>query len=131
MIAASPWRDDHGTTRCPVCQEWFAPVGRQVYCSTRCRKTAHRRRHQTPRAAVEITAAQPVSEITLYECPGCGERLLGVQRCEDCQLFARRVDIGGSCPHCDQLVAISDLISQDMLTVFTAPRIPARRRGIR
>ena len=47
-----PSRDDPGTTSCPVCARSFTPIGRQVFCSTTCRKTALRRRHQQPGAAV-------------------------------------------------------------------------------
>jgi len=45
----------------------------------------------------------------IYECPECEQRLLDERRCPDCQLFARRIDQGGNCPHCDEPVAISDL----------------------
>ena len=37
---------------------------------------------------------------TVYECPGCGERQLGEQRCETCRTFTRRIGVGGPCPHC-------------------------------
>jgi hypothetical protein len=30
----------------------------------------------------------------------CDARLLGVQRCEDCNTWARRIGPGGPCPHC-------------------------------
>jgi predicted RNA-binding Zn-ribbon protein involved in translation (DUF1610 family) len=112
----SPSRDDPGTTPCPVCQQTFTPAARQTYCSTTCRKTAFRRRHQQSGTAVTVPAARPRREYTVYECPGCGERLLGEQRCQDCLTVAHRVGIGGSCPHCEQPVAITDLIDQDANT---------------
>jgi predicted RNA-binding Zn-ribbon protein involved in translation (DUF1610 family) len=111
-----PSRDDPGTTRCPVCQRHFTPVGRQAYCSTACRKTAFRRRHQQPSPPVTVPAARPRRSITVYECPDCGERLLGEQRCEACRTFTRRVGIGGNCPSCDEPVAITDLIDQTATT---------------
>jgi len=46
---------------------------------------------------------------TVYECPDCEARYLDERRCPDCQLFCRRIDAGGYCPHCDDPVAISDL----------------------
>ena len=46
--AQIPSQDDPETTQCPVCQRGFTPIGRQAYCSTACRKTAFRRRHQQP-----------------------------------------------------------------------------------
>jgi len=45
----------------------------------------------------------------VYQCPDCEQRFLNEQRCPDCQLFCRRIDQGGSCPHCDEPVAINDL----------------------
>jgi hypothetical protein len=97
---AAPSRDDNGTTSCPVCQQPFTPAGRQAYCSPRCRKTAFRRRHQDPAQPVTVPAARPRSRSTIYECPSCGQRQAGQQRCDDCGTFARRVGPGGPCPHC-------------------------------
>jgi transcription initiation factor IIE alpha subunit len=45
----------------------------------------------------------------VYECPDCEARFLDERRCPDCQLFTRRIDHGGNCPHCDEPVAINDL----------------------
>ena len=45
---------------------------------------------------------------TVYECPSCGE-LTTDRRCPDCHLFTRRRGPGGPCPHCDELVLITDL----------------------
>jgi predicted RNA-binding Zn-ribbon protein involved in translation (DUF1610 family) len=120
-----PSRDDSGTMTCPVCQARFSPVGRQAYCGTRCRKTAFRRRHQQAGPAVTVPTARPRREITVYECPDCGERLLGEQRCPHCHTFARRVGVGGACPHCDQPVAVTDLIDAAAVTM-TAPVTPNR-----
>jgi hypothetical protein len=78
----SPSRDDPGTTTCPVCRRCYTPVGRQLYCSTACRKTAFRRRHQQLGPAVTVPAARPRREITVYECSDCGDRYLGEQRCQ-------------------------------------------------
>jgi hypothetical protein len=49
----------------------------------------------------------------VYECPTCGARLLGEQRCPECHVFCRRVGPGGRCPHCDEPVAVVDLISHE------------------
>ena len=64
-------------------------------------------------------AARPRREHTVYECPGCGQRLLGEQRCPDCATFARRIGPGGPCPHCDEPVAITDL-TQEVATMPAA-----------
>ncbi len=120
----TPPRDDPGTTPCPVCQHSFTPNGRQTYCSTICRKTAFRRRHQQNGPAVTVPTARPRRQITVYECPACGERLLGEQRCPDCHTFARRIGVGGSCPHCEEPVAITDLLNDAAVTTQPAPPTP-------
>jgi predicted RNA-binding Zn-ribbon protein involved in translation (DUF1610 family) len=120
----TPPRDDDGTTRCPVCTASFTPTGRQTYCSTACRKTAFRRRHQQPGAVITVPAAQPRRQITIYECPDCGERLLGEQRCQACHTFARRIGVGGACPTCDAPVAITDLVDQAVITTTRNRRHP-------
>ena len=58
----------------------------------------------------------------VYECPDCGERYLNQRRCPDCNLFCRRIDAGGACPHCDEPVAISDLAAADPGRQEAAPR---------
>ncbi len=111
----NPVRDDTATNVCPACGGSFSPEGRQRYCSTVCRQQAWRRRRQAPMPPV------PAKPTTVYECDSCGERALGEQYCEDCRTFMRRVGPGGPCPHCDELVALQDIISEDQLA-------PARRR---
>jgi hypothetical protein len=111
----NPVRDDTATTLCGMCGGVFTPQGRQRYCSTTCRQHAWRRRQQAP------TAPVPAKPTTVYECDSCGERALGEQYCDQCRTFRRRVGPGGPCPHCDELVALQDIISEDQLG-------PARRR---
>jgi hypothetical protein len=113
--APPPSRDDTGTTTCPTCGCRFTPTGRQTYCRSACRKTAYRRRHQQHVAAVSLPTATPRRDHTVYECPDCGQRLLGEQRCPDCATFARRVGVGGACPHCDEPVALQDLLDPQMI----------------
>ena len=50
---------------------------------------------------------------TVYECGECGERFLGERRCPDCGRWCGRVGIGGSCPECDHLVAVVELLEED------------------
>jgi hypothetical protein len=111
---ATPSRDDKATVTCPVCQTRFTPAGRQQYCGAPCRKTAFRRRHQDPPTTVVVPAAKPRQQITVYECPTCGQRLHGERRCPHCNIFARRIGIGGPCPHCFEPVAVTDLLDQDL-----------------
>jgi hypothetical protein len=49
-------------------------------------------------------------DTTVYVCPSCETRFLGQQRCPDCGLFCRRVGPGGPCPHCEEPVALADLL---------------------
>jgi predicted RNA-binding Zn-ribbon protein involved in translation (DUF1610 family) len=65
-----------------------------------------------------VPTARPRREITVYECPDCGQRQLGDQRCGDCHTFARRVGIGGACPHCAGPVAVTDLIDRASVTTI-------------
>lgn len=116
-MTGSPSRDDRGTMTCPVCQRHFTPVGRQRYCCDPCRKTAFRRRHEQRPQPLAVPAARPRRDYTVYECPDCGERLLGEQRCHDCGVFTRRIGIGGTCPHCDQPVALADLLDREVITL--------------
>jgi hypothetical protein len=103
----NPVRDDTATIACEICGVRFIPQGRQRYCDTPCRQTAWRRRKAAPRHPVVAKAS------IVYECGSCGTRLIGIQRCEDCNTWARRVGPGGCCPHCDEPVAVSDLIEAD------------------
>ena len=110
--AQTPPRDDTATITCPVCQSSFTPAGRQRYCTSTCRKTARRRRHQNPAASPPIPAARPRREFTIYQCPTCGQRLHREQRCPDCGIFAARIGPGGPCPHCGEPVTITDLLQE-------------------
>jgi len=122
----SPPRDDPATTPCPVCHHPYVPIGRQRYCSPACRKTAFRRRHQDPPAAITVPPQRTRRQYSIYQCPNCDQQLAGEQRCPDCGTFARRAGIGGTCPHCDQPVSLADLLDHE-ITLLPATRQPARR----
>ena len=72
-MSDTPSRDDPQTTAalgprtCPVCAGPFRPTGRQHFCSTRCRKTAWRRRHAPHPEPVAVPAARPQTEHTVYQ----------------------------------------------------------------
>ena len=113
--AESPSRNDGVTMGCVDCGRMVAAVGRRRYCAAACRQVAWRRRQAVavpPRSPVPARMPRPA---TVYECPSCGARLLGVQRCADCGVFCRRVGPGGACPHCDEPVAVADLLSGQAL----------------
>ena len=114
----SPSRNDGVTiarTTCPVCGRAFNTVVRQRFCSDACRQAAWRRRHSMPVPFTPLPdgGKRSARSATVYECPSCGTRYLGQQRCPDCQIFCRRVGPGGLCPHCDEPVAVSDLVADE------------------
>ena len=49
----------------------------------------------------------------LYQCPECEQRYLDERRCADCQLFCQRLEVGGTGPHCEEPVAITDLAHEE------------------
>ncbi len=51
----------------------------------------------------------PVSnDHIVYACPDCETRYLGVQRCNR---FCRRLGVGGSCPGCDDILTLEELLA--------------------
>lgn len=101
-------------TTCPICQHHFTPVGRQKFCSDACRAAAYRRRRNAGHRPVVVPADRPRRPITVYECGQCGTRTLGQQRCDECSTFMQRVGIGGTCPSCDEAIAITELLDQEV-----------------
>ena len=114
-------RDDSATITCPVCGVGFQPLGRQRFCGTPCRQAAWRRQRAAP---VEPIVAK---SDTVYECENCGSRYLGIQRCEDCNTWCRKLGPGGLCPCCDEPVAVSDLLAPEQLA-GKPPTTKIRRR---
>ena len=104
-----PSRNGSVTAGCGVCGGDL-PAGRaRAWCSDACRQAAWRRRHQPAATPDPVPPTRPAKDGTVYECDACGIRLLGQQQC-DCGAFMRRVGRGGNCPHCEEAVAISDLV---------------------
>ena len=95
---------------CPLCGRPFQPRGRQRWCSDACRLKAFRRRHPQQVSGQSLPLTSPPSRPgVVYQWPQCERRYLGVQLCEDCHTFCRRVGPGGLCPNCDEPVAHADL----------------------
>ena len=108
--APQPTRDDNETMRtCPACGQAFAPSGRRRWCSDACKHAAWRRLHTPAPPAPPVPPPGRRRAITVYQCPGCGNRALGDQRCDDCSTFMRAIGIGGLCPGCDEPIAIEEL----------------------
>ena len=61
------------------------------------------------------SVARAVMAQTIYECPNCGERLVGERRCPDCNLFSRAIGLGGQCPECDTPVLLVDLVGEEVV----------------
>jgi len=60
---------------------------------------------------VSLPAAVARTASSVYECPGCGDRLAGQRRCDSCNLFARRLDEGGCCPSCGDVITVRELLN--------------------
>ncbi len=110
-----PSRHDGVTMTCPVCQCSFNPVGRQRYCGDPCRSAAYRRRRDAGQTPVVVPKGQPRKPITVYSCDGCGARAVGDQRCEECQIFMRRIGIGGTCPSCEEPISVNELLGEEVI----------------
>jgi hypothetical protein len=96
------------------------PSTRARYCTRACQQRSYRLRHQTPTtdlSSVRKTLQHRKALVahTIYECGGCGERFLGERRCDTCNLFARAVGLGGSCPECDTPVLLEDLLGEEVV----------------
>ena len=94
---------------------------RSIYCEKpACKQRAYRLRHRpqaTPDLAVLRTQLQHQRLLvahTIYECGSCGERFLGERRCPDCHLFTRSLGLGGSCPDCDTILLLGDLLELEI-----------------
>ena len=106
-----PWRDASVTATCTRCHDPL-PTGRdRLFCSPRCRQAAYRaRRRQATPTTPPPPAGRSRTTSGVYECPGCGDRLAGQRRCEQCNLFARRLGEGGSCPGCGDVITTDELL---------------------
>ena len=97
-----------------MCAASFVPTPNRVYCGEACKAKAWRRRHRVAGAPVELPPSRHLRQFTVYECPACESRAVGEQRCE-CGSFMRRVGLGGRCPHCDEAVAVEDLLDEEVM----------------
>ena len=75
------------------------------------------------------TQRLPVAH-TVYKCPRCGERFLGERRCGDCHVvYARSIGLGGSCPDCDTVILLADLLGPEVLTTSCLARVSSIRES--
>jgi len=116
-----PMRDDSrdGQGSCLVCGT-ATPSTRAKYCSRAHQQRGYRLRHHTPTTNLTLVRQalqrrKALVDHTIYECSGCGERFVGVRRCEHCNLYCRTIGVGGSCPECDTPVLIDDLLGEGVI----------------
>jgi ribosomal protein L37AE/L43A len=103
----------HPERSCPACGLTFVADRRlsSIWCSDACRQRGFRLRHQPPDQVQVLLLRRSPKTAVVYQCPECETRYLGSQRCPDCGVFCRRrPGPGGLCPHCDEPVALSDLV---------------------
>ncbi len=105
-----PSRNDCVTPRCLACDGPLPPGRPRRTCSDACRQAAWRRRHHAAEPLHELPRARPAKPVTVYECPECGTRVLGEQRCDECRTFMRKLGRGGTCPCCDEPVTVDELL---------------------
>lgn len=112
--------------RCPCCAGAL-PSCRARYCSAACRQrayrarhsgsalatTARRSRHTAAGGVLGLTAAQTMAR-TVYECPDCQQRFVGLRRCPDCHRFCRKLGLGGTCPGCDEPILLTELLDLEV-----------------
>ena len=111
---------------CLACGRSFPPQGRKAYCDDACRQRGFRLR-QRPSDEIHLGLATRLPKTAIvYQCPECESRFLGQQRCDDCGVFMRRLGPGGPCPHCDEAVAVADLLAGDPRAMINigGPQLP-------
>jgi hypothetical protein len=69
----------------------------------------------------ELERRSALLQQTVYECPSCEQRFLLVRRCPDCNLMCRKLGLGGTCPHCDEITLVAELIGTDAADAATRP----------
>ncbi len=115
---------------CRACGRTFPVQGRKAYCDDACRQRGFRLR-QRPSDEIGLGLATRLPKTAIvYQCPECEARCLGQQRCDDCGVFMKRLGPGGACPHCDEAVAVADLIAEDQASTSTMRLLPSDREVI-
>ena len=111
-------RDGQGG--CLVCGK-DTPSTRAKYCGRAHQQRSYRLRHQTPTADLTLVRkalqrGKALVDHTIYKCGRCGERFVGIRRCESCNLFCAALGPGGACPDCDRPVLVDDLLGEGVFT---------------
>ena len=96
---------------------------RSIYCSPACKQRCYRARHASPRLARVRTHAPTRIRTdrvahSVYECPSCHERFVGLRRCPDCNLLLANLGLGGACVHCDEPLLLTELLGDGGATLL-------------
>jgi hypothetical protein len=103
-----------------MCTNSFPIDGRGLYCTPRCRQRAYRlRQRQANRPTLidlvnRLRRERRLIDQTVYECSSCQERFLGERRCDSCNLWCRKLGVGGRCSSCDDVLTLSELLGFDL-----------------
>ena len=113
-------QDAAAVLRCPICSTPL-PSSRARFCSAACRQRAFRLRHAARSAAdagrlrEALRRQRMLVAHTVYACPSCDERFVGLRRCPECHLFGRALGLGGLCPDCETPILLADLLGEEVL----------------
>jgi len=110
-----PLRDVSVTppTGCLACGQPLPPGRSRRYCSPACKQAGYRRRNQ-PAPTPALPARRSRREGTVYACGECEQRYLGEQWCGDCHRPCSRLGPGGSCPCCEELITVAELLGDQL-----------------
>jgi hypothetical protein len=96
---------------------------RSIYCSPACKQRCYRARRASSRLA--SVGTHPSKRVrtdrvahSVYECPSCGERFIGLRRCPECNLFLANLGLGGACVHCDEPLLLAELLGDGGATLL-------------
>ena len=109
-----------GARTCAWCSR-VLENSRSRYCSPAHRQRAFRLRHvklasvDERQLRAELRRRASLVAHTVYECSVCGERQVGVRRCEQDNVFARALGLGGHCTECEQPILLADLLELEVM----------------
>jgi len=116
---------------CRACGRSFPAQGRKTYCDDACRQRGFRLRQRPPDEIQLGLATRLPKTAIIYQCPECEVRFIGQQRCDECGVFMRRLGPGEPCPHCEEAVAVADLIAEVQATISTPRPLLSEQGGDR
>jgi hypothetical protein len=116
------WRNGSAIESGPTCLVCPRPPAspRARYCSPACRQRSFRLRHAQVSSVddkplrAELRRRGALVAHTVYECGECGERLVGMRRCQSCNVFCRALGLGGRCSDCDEPILLADLLELEV-----------------